>query len=159
MQCICRMVAGRCARCRVAGWGQQCGAHCDLGHASTSRRVQQPAQPSIGQQEVSSMCRIMYIIMLLLLSTGRSLQSGSRVLELVCTGWLCCPWSEFSDILHDGVQALWYMVHAPSLHRTHTPPTGGPHTHQTKVKADKLTEILTKCTFRQNSSYHYNDMM
>ena len=41
MQCTCR-VAGRV--CQVAGWGQQWCAHCDLGHASTSRRVQQPAQ-------------------------------------------------------------------------------------------------------------------
>ena len=141
----------------MAGWGQQWCAHCDLGHASTSRRVQ-PAQASIGQQEVS-ICRIMYIIMLLLLSTGRSLQSGSQCWSWCVQGARCCPWSEFSDILHDGVQAPWYMVHAPSLHRAHTRPTGGPHRYQTKVKADKLTEILTKCTFRPNSSYHYNDMM
>ena len=134
MQCTCRM-AGRCARCRVAGWGQQWSAHCDLGHASTSRRVQ-PAQPSIGQQEVS-ICRIMYIIMLLLLSTGRNQ-------EAVCWSWcvqgtLCCLWSEFSDILHDGVQAPWYYgtcaqsaqdTHATHRRASHSPNKGqGRQTH------------------------------
>ena len=60
MQCICRLDAGQ-----VAGWqGGDSSAVltvCDLGHASTSRRVQQQ-QPSTGQQEVSSICRIMYIL-------------------------------------------------------------------------------------------------
>ena len=58
MQCICRM-AGRV--CQVQGGDSSAVLTvCDLGHASTSRRVQQ--QPSTGQQEVSSICRIMYIL-------------------------------------------------------------------------------------------------
>ena len=135
---ICSVPAGWRAGVPGAGWqGGDSSAVLTVTLATPAPAGECSSQPSIGQQEVS-ICRIMYIIMLLLLSTGRSLQSGSRVLELVCTGWLCCPWSEFSDILHDGVQA-WYNgtcaqsaqdTHATHRRASHTPNKGqGRQTH------------------------------
>ena len=124
-----------------AGWGQQWSAHCgDLGHASTSRRVQQPAQHRTAGSllHLQDYVHTNYIIMLLLLSTGRSLQSGSHALVLVYSVQ-CCPWSEFSDIMHDTVQALWYNgtcaqsaldTHASHQRASHTPNKGqGGQTH------------------------------
>ena len=156
MQCTCRM-AGRCARCRVQGGDSSAVLTVTLATPAPAGECSSPAQ----HRTAGSLLHLQdYVHNNVIIIIDWALPAIRKpVLELVCTGWLCCPWSEFSDILHDGVQALWYMVHAPSLHWTHTRPTGGPHIHQTKVKADKLTEILTKCTFRKNNSYHYNDMM
>ena len=70
----------------------------------------------------------------------------------------CCPWSEFSDIMHDTVQALWYngtcAQSALDTHATHrrafyNPNKGqGGQTHLNSDKMDMMDMMMACCELR-----------
>ena len=153
MQCICR-----CARCRVQGGDSSAVLTVTLATPAPAGECSQPAQHRTAGSLLHLQDYVHNNVIIIIdwaLPAIRKPCAGAGVYRVHCVARGQSSVTFCMTVYrHHGT-----MVHAPSLHRTHTPPTGGPHTHQTKVKADKLTEILTKCTFRQNSSYHFNDMM